>query len=99
MCNIQISFEVQKQLSLWGEVRELLVELKFNPIMCDQCIESPISLFNVNLKLYAKMLANHISSLLPFLINLDQVGFVLRLEARDTIKAINLHHNPGLFVH
>lgn len=52
-----------------------------------------ISLLNVNIKLFAKILA---TLLLPFLLSLigkDQVGFIPGREARDnTIKALNLHH-------
>lgn len=53
----------------------------------------PISLLNVNLKLYAKVLANRLLPLLSKLISLEQVGFIPGWEARDnTIKAINIHH-------
>lgn len=53
----------------------------------------PISLLNVDLKLYAKILVNRLLPLLPKIITLDQVGFVLAREARDnTLKAINVHH-------
>lgn len=53
----------------------------------------PISLLNVDMKLYAKVLSNRILPLLPKLVSLDEVGFVKGQEARDnTIKALNIHH-------
>lgn len=51
----------------------------------------PISLLNVNVKLYAKVLANHLVPLIPILISPHQVGFVPGHEVRDnTTKAINI---------
>lgn len=53
----------------------------------------PISLLNIDVKLYAKALANRILPLIPRLISLDQICFVPGREARDnTTKALNIHH-------
>lgn len=52
-----------------------------------------ITLLNVDIKLYAKMLANRLLPLIPNLISSDQVGFIPGREARDNIiRALNLHH-------
>lgn len=52
-----------------------------------------ISLLNVDLKLFSKILANHLSLQMTSLITMDQVGFIPGREARDsTLKALNLHH-------
>lgn len=52
----------------------------------------PISLLNVDVKLYVKILANRILPLLPNLVSLDQVGFIPDREARDnTLKVISVH--------
>lgn len=53
----------------------------------------PISLLNVDVKLYAKILANRLLPLLSRMISTDQVGFIPGREASDnTTKAINIHH-------
>lgn len=53
----------------------------------------PISLLNVDLKRFTKILASWLQSLLPQLVHLDQVGFISNREARDnTIKVLNLVH-------
>lgn len=53
----------------------------------------PISLPNVNLKLYAKIMANRLRPLLHHLIGLEQTGFMPGRKAKDNvIKALNLIH-------
>lgn len=53
----------------------------------------PISLLNLDLKLFKKILANRIQHHLPNLVHLDQVGFVPTREARDNAtKVLNLLH-------
>lgn len=65
----------------------------------------PISLINVDIKIYAKILANRLLPLLSSLISLDKVVFIPGREGRDnTIKAININHwlssqkKPGFFL-
>lgn len=51
----------------------------------------PISLLNINLKLFTKILATRLQQHLPHLVHLDQLDFVPSREARDnTVKVLNL---------
>lgn len=62
-----------------------------DPTLCGSY--RPISLLNVELKLYTKILATRLSNHLQKLIHLDQVGFIPTREARDsTTKVLNLLH-------
>lgn len=54
----------------------------------------PVSLLNVNLKLYAKLIANRLLCFLPLLVKYDQVGFVPGHRAPSaTRRIINLMHH------
>ncbi|XP_063806719.1 synaptotagmin-like protein 2 [Pseudophryne corroboree] len=53
----------------------------------------PISLLNIDLKFFAKLMALRLNEFLPSLVHNDQVGFVPGREAKDnTTKLLNLIH-------
>lgn len=58
----------------------------------NQCSNyQPISLINIDLKLYAKMIVNRLRPLLSSIFHPDQVGFIPGREARDnTIRTLSL---------
>ncbi|XP_053571736.1 uncharacterized protein LOC128661511 [Bombina bombina] len=65
----------------------------------------PISLLNSDIKIYAKVIAHRINSVLPDLIHLDQAGFVPLRETRDNTIRIthildyaNIHKIPMFVV-
>lgn len=76
-----------------------------DPTSC--CSYRPISLLNIDLKLFTKILVTHLANHLQDLAHLDHVGFVPTNEVRDnTIKVLNqmwLHiattnHSPFVFL-
>lgn len=51
----------------------------------------PISLLNIDLKLYAKIMAKHLAPIMPHIVHPDQVSFTLGRQAPvATRKVINL---------
>lgn len=53
----------------------------------------PISLLNVDLKLFYKILASHLALKLTTLIHYDQVGFIPTREAKDSVtRVLDLIH-------
>ncbi|KAM4809918.1 centlein [Rhinophrynus dorsalis] len=56
----------------------------------------PISLLNTNLKIYAKMLASRLQTILPSLLHYDQVGFIKGRQAtHNTRKIISIMEEVG----
>lgn len=56
----------------------------------------PISLLNVDIKIFAKSLACRLANLIPTMVYPDQVGFILGRQASDaTRRLINLLENQG----
>lgn len=52
-----------------------------------------ISLLNIDVKVYAKLIANRLAAVLPSLINQDQVGFITGAQAPNaTRRMVNLLH-------
>lgn len=55
-----------------------------------------ISLLNIDLKLFTKIIASRLSTHMSSFINSDQVGFIPSSKARDnTIKALHLVHSTA----
>lgn len=73
---------------LWAHITVIPKEGK-DPLLCQNY--RPISLLNVDLKIFTKILSLRLSGRIPQLVHSDQVGFVPTREARDnTTKVLNL---------
>ncbi|XP_066430931.1 LOW QUALITY PROTEIN: probable E3 ubiquitin-protein ligase HERC6 [Eleutherodactylus coqui] len=57
----------------------------------------PISLLNVDIKIFAKLISTRLQKVIPLLIHGEQVGFIPGREARDnTIKSLSLIARAGV---
>lgn len=64
----------------------LLLKKDKDPTLCGNY--RPVSLINVDIKLFAKILANRLESLMPLIINCDQTGFIKSRSAADNIRRL-----------
>uniref|UniRef100_A0A8C5MGP2 Reverse transcriptase domain-containing protein n=1 Tax=Leptobrachium leishanense TaxID=445787 RepID=A0A8C5MGP2_9ANUR len=65
-----------------------------DPTLCSNY--RPISLLNVDIKIYAKILVNRLAPLLPKLVVDDQVGFIQGRQGTDnTVKLLNIIDGVG----
>lgn len=48
----------------------------------------PLSLLNADLKIYAKLLAQHLQKFMPFLVHCDQTGFIKSRLASDNVRQL-----------
>lgn len=56
-------------------------------------LKKRVSLLNVDIKIFSKILANRLKHLLPSIVHPDQTGFIAGREARDnSIRALQLIH-------
>lgn len=67
-----------------------------DPARCENY--RPISLLNLDLKIFSKILASRLTPLMSSLVGTDQVGFIPGREARDnTTRVLDLTHVARFF--